>query len=271
MILPNKAKLIKFLTTMGMLVILASASGCAQGMHAFNNRELKSSVRMSDTIFLNPETLMDNRNIFVRYTNTSGYNDIELQKLLSEKMRAKGYTVVANPKEAGYFITANLLYMGKQKEGISAESLLAGGFGGGLIGAAIGAHNSSRAGRVVGAGLAGAAVGIAGEAIVGSMFAVDQFIGSIDLQIMEPVRGGVEYKQTTAAPTSVDLKPGAMIGGNMKAESSATNTKTYTGLKADRMEHKTRVVAFAQQTNMDEGQVVAMITDQLAAQITGVF
>ena len=62
-----------------------------------------------------------------------------------------------------------------------------------------------------------------------------------------------------------------MFGGNMKVEQSATNTKTYSGLKSDRMEHKTRVVAFAQQTNMDEAQAVRMLTDQLASQITGVF
>lgn len=267
----TKTKLIKSAAIMGMLAILASASGCATGMNAFNNRELQSSVKMSDSIFLNPETLADNRSIFVRYTNTSGYNDIELQRLLSEKMTAKGYKVVANPKEAGYFITANLLYMGKQKEGVSAESLLAGGFGGGLIGAAIGANNSNRIGRVAGAGLAGAAVGAASEAIVGSMFKVEQFLGSVDLQIMEPVKGGVEYQQTAAGPTSVEAKPGAMMGGSAKVERGATDTKTYTGLKADRMEHKTRVVAFAQQTNMDEAQVVRMLADQLATQITGVF
>lgn len=267
----SKTKLIKFSTTLAMVAILASASGCAQGMHAFNNRELQASVKMSDTIFLNPETLAENHKVFVRYTNTSGYNDIELQKLLSEKMQAKGYTVVANPKDAGYFITANLLYMGKQKEGVTADSLLAGGFGGGLIGAAIGAHNSNRAGQVVGAGLAGAAVGVAGEALMGAMFKVEQFLGSVDLQIMEPVNGGVEYKQIKAGPSSTELKPGAMMGGDTKVEQSAADIKTYSGLKSNRMEHKTRVVAFAQQTNMDEAQVVRMLADQLASQITGVF
>lgn len=266
----NKTKMSKVAATAGILAILSSASGCASGMHAFNNRELQASVKMSDTIFLNPETLAENRNIFVRYTNTSGYNDIELQKLLSDKISAKGYTVVSNPKDAGYFVTANLLYMGKQKDGISAETLLAGGFGGGLIGTAIGAYNSNRAGNIVGAGLAGAAVGAAGEAIVGSIFKVEQFIGSVDLQIMEPVKGGVEYDQTAAGPSSTEIK-GAVMSEGIKSEHSATSTKTYTGLKSDRMEHKTRVVAFAQQTNMDEAQVVAMLADKLASQITGIF
>lgn len=262
----KKIKFMKFAATMGMLAILASASGCATGMNAFNNRELQAGVKMSDSIFLNPETLAENRNVFVRYTNTSGYNDIELQKLLSEKMQAKGYKVVANPKEAGYFITANLLYMGKQKEGVTAESLLAGGFGGGLLGAAIGANNSNRLGRVAGAGLAGAAVGAAGEALVGSMFKVEQFLGSVDVQIMEPVKGGVEYERIAEGPTSMDSKM-----GTGKTERGATDMKAYKGLKADRMEYKTRVVAFAQQTNMDEVQVARQLADQLATQITGVF
>lgn len=261
-------KLTKFGVTLGMLAILASASGCATGINAFNNRELQAGVKMSDSIFLNPETLAENRNVFVRYTNTSGFDGIELQKMLTEKMQAKGYKVVANPKEAGYFITANLLYMGKQKEGVTAESLLAGGFGGGLLGAAIGANNSNRLGRVAGAGLAGAAIGAASEAIVGSIFKVEQFLGSVDVQIMEPVKGGVEYQRLAEGPTSTSTEGGL---GNAKTQRGATDMKTYTGLKSDRMEFKTRVVAFAQQTNMDEAQVAKQLADQMATQITGVF
>lgn len=265
----RKMSFVKMMASMAMMAVLATTSGCASGMKAFDNRELKAGVKMTDTIFLNAETLAENRNVFVRYTNTSGHNDIELQRLLSEKMQAKGFTVVTNPKDAGYLITANLLYMDKQKDGVTAESLLASGFGGGLIGAAVGAYNSNRAGNIVGAGLAGAAVGVAGEAIIGSMFKVEQFVGSVDLQVLEPVKGGVEYSQTNAGPSSTDISGTSLV--NLKAEKSATDSKTYTGMKSNRMEHKTRLVAFAQQTNMDEAQVVQMLSDKLASQITGIF
>lgn len=264
-----KKGVVKMFVAMGILAILATISGCASGMKAFDNRELKAGVKMSDSIMLNPETLADNRTVFIRYTNTSGSNDIELQRLLTEKIRGKGYTVVNNPKEAGYFITANLLYMGNQKDGVTAESMLASGFGGGLVGAAIGAHNSHRAGSIVGAGLAGAAVGAASEAIVGSMFKVEQILGTVDLQVMEPVKGGVEYSQTNSGPSSTEVSAASLA--NMKLEKGSAETKTYTGLKSNRIEHKTRLVAFAQQTNMDEAQVIRMLSDQLASQISGIF
>lgn len=38
-------------------------------------------------------------------------------------MTAKGYIIVANSKNAGYLLTANLLYMGKKKDGFTAESM----------------------------------------------------------------------------------------------------------------------------------------------------
>ena len=265
----QKKNIVRAVTAIGMAVILATTSGCASTMKAIDNRELTAGVKASNSIILNPETLAENRTVFIRYTNTSGSQDIELQRLLTEKMQAKGYNVTANPKEAGYFITANLLYMGKQKDGISAESMLAGGFGGGLIGTAIGAYNSNRAGNIVGAGLAGAAIGVAGEAIVGSMFKVEQILGTVDLQVMEPVQGGVEYSQTNSDASSTDVAAASL--GNMKLEKGASGTKTYTGLKSTRIEHKCRLVAVAQQTNMDEAQVVRMLSDQLASQIIGVF
>ena len=73
------------------------------------------------------------------------------------KLVAKGFSITNSPSSAGYIIQANLLHMGAEKEDLTADGMLAGGFGGAL------------GGSRMGSGLTSAIAGAAGMGIVGSI------------------------------------------------------------------------------------------------------
>ncbi len=63
--------------------------GRAGTMQAIEHREMSMSAKMSDTIFLDPETLMKNRNIFVRVTNTSDFQEIDFGEVLKANLQLR--------------------------------------------------------------------------------------------------------------------------------------------------------------------------------------
>ena len=122
-----------------LLVVFGSVAlyGCAGTMQAIEHRQMSLSAKMSDTIFLDPETLAKNRSVYVRVMNTSDFQEIDFGELLKAKLSSKGFQVTNDPSKAGYIVQANLLYMGQEKEGLTGDGMLAGGFGGALAGAAM--------------------------------------------------------------------------------------------------------------------------------------
>jgi hypothetical protein len=102
---------VKGLTLLIIILGLFVLLGCAGTMQAIEHRDMSLAAKMSDTIFLDPETLIKNRNIYVRVTNTSDFQEIDFGELLKGKLSAKGYSITNNPSQAGYIIQANLLYM----------------------------------------------------------------------------------------------------------------------------------------------------------------
>ncbi|MEW6003038.1 MAG: complement resistance protein TraT [Nitrospirota bacterium] len=242
---------LKLIALMGLVtLILLSISGCAGTMQAIEHREMSLSAKMSDTIFLDPETLMKNRNIFVRVTNTSDFQEIDFGEVMKGKLAAKGYSITNNPSQAGYIIQANLLYLGEEKKGLTADGMLAGGFGGALAGSAMGGDWK---GSVAG-GLAGAVIGSVVGGVVGSMIHVDTYLGAIDVQVKEIVEGGVTGTMQT------DAKQG-----------SATYLTTQRDVKSSHQEYRTRIVVQATQTNINRQEACKCITDRLATQIAGMF
>ncbi|MDA8078620.1 MAG: complement resistance protein TraT [Nitrospiraceae bacterium] len=65
-------------------------SGCAGTMHAIQNREMSVSAKMSDTIFLDPEVVEKNKSVYVRFTNTSDFQEINFSDVLKKKLEARG-------------------------------------------------------------------------------------------------------------------------------------------------------------------------------------
>lgn len=251
----TKSKFMKFMATIGLFAILASASGCSSTMNAIENRKLNVQAKMSETITLNPITLSEDRKVYIRATNTSDFQDVDIKSYLARKLAGEGFEVVSNPKDAGYIVQTNLLYMGEQKGGMSLDGVIAGGFGGALIGTALASHNVGNSySSMAGYGLAGALVGAAAGAAMDSMVHVDEYIGAMDVQIQEPVKGGVTGTQ------SAELKNG-----------SSTTTKTVHNVASDKQEFRTRVAVWAKQTNMDKHEASMVLADKLSTQISALF
>lgn len=248
--LTNKRHL-KFFRALVLLVLTIFVfSGCAQTMHAIEHAKMTTWVKMSDTIFLDPNNLAKNKNVFVRVTNTSDMQEIHFEPLLREKLLQKGLNLVNDPSQAGYIIQANVLYMDYEKSTLTADGMLAGGFGGAIAGASIGGDwKGSTAGGVIG-GAVGSLIGGA----IGAAFKVETFFGAVDVQIKEKVEGGVSGKMKT------DAKQG-----------SATTLVTEREIKSEYQEYRTRIVAKAKQTNIDKVEAARVISDKLATQIAGMF
>ncbi len=225
-------------------------SACTQTMQAVKHARLKTNVRMSDTIFLDPEVLAKNRNVYVRVTNTSQVQEISFQDELVKALASKGYQITSSPAVAGYIIQANVLYMDRKTADITEDATLAGGFGGAIAGYALGGDDT---GKAVG-GLIGATVGAVGGAVVGTMVHVDTYMGVVDVQIKERVEGGVTGVMTTEA-----------------TQGTGTTMKTTRKIKSKFQTYRTRIVATATQTNMDRKEAATVLSGVLAAQIGGLF
>lgn len=219
-------------------------------MHAIQHREMSLSAKMSDTIFLDPEILNKNRSVFVRVTNTSDFQEIDFGEILKGKLTGKGFSLTSSPSSAGYIIQANLLHMGAEKEDLTAEGMLAGGFGGALGGAHIGSGWTSAIAGATGMGIVGSIAG----GLVGSMIHVDTYFGAVDIQVKEASEGTVKGVMKT------DAKQG-----------SATTLQTEKEVKLNFQEYRTRIVVTATQTNINRQKACQAIADRLASQIVGMF
>jgi hypothetical protein len=226
--------------------------GCAATIRAIENRKLDVQAKMSQTIFLEPEILAENNMVFVRVTNTSDMQEIQFMEILKKKLEAKNLSVTSNPREAGYMVQANILYLGQAKQGITIDTALAGGFGGTIHGATL--ARDATLGAQMGAGLAGAAAGALGGALVGSMFHVDTWLGVTDVQVKE--LSAREVKGTIHSDTS---------------QGTSTSVTAEQVITSNRQEYRTRIVVSAKQTNIDVKEACDIISERLASQIAGMF
>lgn len=241
----------------GILALLISLSlagmalsGCAHTMSAIEHREMTVTAKMSDTIFIDPKLLATNNKVFLKVTNTSDMQEIDFEHQLKNRLIGKGLTLVTDPSQAGYIIQANVLYMDHEKEGMTADGMLAGGFGGAIAGSKIGSGwRANTAGAA-----AGAAIGSVIGGLVASAIKVDTLCGVVDIQIQERVEGGVKGKMVTDA-----------------AQGSATKLQTEREVKSDFQTYRTRIVAKATQTNIDKKEAARILSAKLADQIGGLF
>lgn len=246
-----KNKVVKSLIVLLLVISLMGLTSCAQTMHAIEHAKMTVIVKMSDTIFLDAQNLAKNRKAYVRVTNTSDMQEIAFEGLLRDKLAQKGIMLVNDPSEAGYIIQANVLYMDYEKKGLTADGMLAGGFGGAIAGNILGGRGwkGPAAGTLIGSvvgGLAGAAIGAA--------FKVETFFGTVDVQVQEKVEGGVRGTMTTDA-----------------SQGSATRLHTEREVQSDYQTYRTRIVAKATQTNIDRAEAAGIISEKLAQQIAGMF
>lgn len=248
--------------------LLSMNVGCAQTVSAIQNRELSVQAKMSEPVFLNPEVLESKKKVYIRFTNTSDAQEIDIRPMLRQILADKGMKIVDKASGADYFVTANLLYMGLERDDLTADGMLAGGFGGVLGGVAL-AKNDPGIGGVLG-GLGGMAAGAA----IGSMFKIDEYVGALDVQIKEPAPKG--YKATVTehsndGSTKSRTKGNLLSGGGMDHTNTAKDRTVVTEVQDSRADHRTRIVATAKQTNIDKSEAMKIIAGKLATQVAGIF
>ena len=242
---------IKVVTLIVLSFLLLSLAGCGANLvQAVENRNLTLQAKMSDTIFLNPEELARNKNVYVRVTNTSDFQEIDFADILKRKLAARGCAIIDDPSKTGYIIQSNLLYMGAEKKGMTADGMIAGGVGGALAGSTIGGTWKAASAAAFGLGIAGAVAG----AVVGSMIHVDTYFGAVDIQVKEAAQGAVKGVMTTDAQ-----------------QGSSTTLHTERQVNSNFQEYRTRIVVTARQTNIDRMEACNAIADRLAVQIAGMF
>lgn len=240
-----------FFATALLALFVLNFAGCAGTMKAIDSRKLETTVRMSETIFLEPVE-PEERIVWIDARNTSDQQDLDTAKILAiikEKVLARGYKVTDSPKKAHYRLQANVLYASREKEGLTEEGMLLGGFGAGLAGSRIGGGRTSRAAATVGGATLGALVG----GIVGSKIQVNKYLFTVDVQISEKVAGGVATSSS-----------GKSRSGGVSKSQSATGKSNY-------VKYRTRVVGTAKQTNMKWEEARQILIEKFSASLAGIF
>lgn len=135
-------------------------SGCSAMGTAIKKRNLDVKTQMSQTVWLEPSS---EKTVYLQVRNTSDKDMSDLQTLLAQDLRAKGYTVTSSPDTAYYWIQANVLKAEKM-DLRQSQGFLSTGYEGAAAGAALGAgitaYNSNSGGAILGVGLA---AGLAGN------------------------------------------------------------------------------------------------------------
>lgn len=255
-------KLASRLLVLAALCATFLTSGCA----AIQHRNLETKVQMQNSIFVDPDTVAD-KPIYIRVTNQTGKGNLNFDTIVAQKITAKGYKVTKNSKEAGLRILANFLYLDKESKSMSAEGALAAGFGG-LAGSV--ASGMSGAGGLVATG-GSALVGAA----VGSLVSVDKYLGVVDIQVEQPLQKATVKKtkalqsKTNATGSVQKRKTSIATEGAANEDLSGEDSEMDYEETVTRKQNRTRVVAEAVQTNIDEQKAMEQIKEQLADSIAG--
>ncbi|WP_313120515.1 complement resistance protein TraT, partial [Pantoea septica] len=206
-------------------------------------------TQMSQTVWLEPS---NEKTVYLQVRNTSDKDMSDLQTLLAQDLRAKGYTVTSSPDTAYYWIQANVLKAEKM-DLRQSQGFLSTGYEGAATGAALGAgitaYNSNSGGAILGIGLAAGLAGMAADALVEDV----NFTMVTDLQISE-------RSKSTVTTDNI----GALRQGNagIKLQTSSE--------EGNRMKYQTRVVSNANKVNLKFEEAKPVLEAQLAKSVAGI-
>ncbi|CAK6500568.1 Lipoprotein YlpA (plasmid) [Pantoea sp. Nvir] len=235
-----------------MAAVVASSlvlSGCSAMGTAIKKRNLEVKTQMSQTVWLEPS---NEKTVYLQVRNTSDKDMSDLQSLLAQDLRAKGYTVTSSPDTAYYWIQANVLKAEKM-DLRQSQGFLSTGYEGAVTGAALGAgitaYNSNSGGAMLGIGLAAGLAGMAADALVEDV----NFTMVTDLQISE-------RSKSTVTTDNI----GALRQGNagIKLQTSSE--------EGNRMKYQTRVVSNANKVNLKFEEARPVLEAQLAKSVAGI-
>lgn len=221
-------------------------SGCSAMGTAIKKRNLDVKTQMSQTVWLE---LSSEKTVYIQIRNTSDKDMSDLQTLLAQDLRAKGYNVTSSPDSAYYWIQANVLKAEKM-DLRQAQGLLSTGYeGAAALGAGITAYNSTSGGAILGVGLAAGLAGMAADAMVEDT----NYTMVTDLQISE------RSKATVTTDNVAALRQG---NSGVKVQTSSE--------EGNRMKYQTRVVSNANKVNLKFEEAKPVLEAQLAKSVAGI-
>lgn len=243
--------LLRAISVLGVTFALAS---CAAVQTSIEHRDLNVQTRMSESIILPPTSPLE-RTIWVDFRNTSD-KDVEIGEQVRSCLAAKGYTLVADPKAAHYWLQSNVLAFAKADPS-AAQQAFANGYGGALTGIATGGTIGALAGGYRGAAIGGLAGGVVlglGEVIANSSVKNVTFAGITDVQISEQTNQQVERKERSSVRQ----------GTSSVVQQSASST-------SNQFQYRTRVVSTANKVNLDFAEAQPAVQGALAKSVCGLF
>ncbi len=255
-----------FIVPLTLLTIFTAA--CANHLTVTREAQTKSS----STIFLRPTS---EKTIFLEVRNTSD-NPKAILSGLSSQLIQKGYTLVQDPDKAHFIVQVTTVFSAKAKPGTTLDSLVAGGFGaivGGAAGTAAALGGKSFA-WIPGGAAIGAAAGF-----VGSKITEDKQLSIVaDAQIIEKTKETVEQVTTsqTSAGGGLPATNNALISLFASQSLSAPNAGQITEStqevhRGNERIHKSRYASLAQEMWMDEEAATVDLVKRLTDSIAGLF
>jgi hypothetical protein len=247
-----------WIKVVGFFAALTAMVGCAATSTAIAKRNLDVQTRMSKTIFLDPVAPTDRR-IIIQVRNTSDKPDFNVEPLIREALVARGYQVTEDPADAHYMLQANVLQVAKSDPKTSEEVLQA-GFGGGLIGAVIGAVVEGSGGGtradINQGGAVGGLVGAAVASVADSAIQDVTYTVITDVQVSERPADGVKITEKQSA--ELDQGTG----------SSVTQTSEQ---MAQWRRFQTRIVSTANKVNLSFEDASPALVQGLTQALSGLF
>ncbi len=241
----------------GIIIFSLILNGCAAVHTSIAKKDLDVQTKMSDTIFLDPVE-PDQRTVYLNVRNTSDKTNFDITGSVAKALEARGYRITNNPKEAHYWLQVNILSVDKASP-TAAESALRQGYGGAMLGAAVGTATGAAIDGWAGAGIGGlagaAAFGIA-DTIAGAAVKDVTFMAITDVEIAERAEEGVIVREDRQQ----DAKQG--VGGARRQSSTKVSEMN---------KYRTRVVSTANKVNLQYEEAASELTNGLARSISGLF
>lgn len=251
----NAPKKLIFFTSILLILFL---SGCAATQTAISKRELDVQTKMSATIFLDPVPA-EQMTVFVQIRNTSDKQEMDLSQEIKNAVSAKGFRIVKDPKEAKFYLQANILHVGKTSPS-AIQQQMGGGFGAAIGGAGlgmmIGSASSSRNGMNSQQAASAALIGGVAEVVTGSLVKDVYFSIVTDIQIKERLANG--------KMAQINSKH-SMNQGTSGSESVTFNDQV------DMRTYQTRVISTANKMNLEFEEAAPALRAGLIRAVSGMF
>jgi len=244
----------------GIMLCSLILNGCAAVHTSIAKKDLDVQTKMSDSIFLDPVE-PDKKVIYLNVRNTSDKTNFDITATVARALEGRGYRITTNPKEAHYWLQANVLSVDKASP-TAAESALRAGYGGlgsaalgGAVGVATGAAIDGFTGAGIG-GLAGAAAFGLASTLADAAVKDVTFMAITDVEIAERAEEGMIVREDRQQ----DAKQG--VGGARRQSSTKVSEMN---------KYRTRVVSTANKANLQYEEAAVELTNGLARSISGLF